>query len=616
MRTLLVGILCYADFQEIIRLTFTDNQSGYTPSSSTDSPAAWELISQWLKQCTENHSRCNAPIPEPWAPTRLLDIGTPESEFVRLVESESLTLKQPYATLSHCWGNTLIIRTTLATITEFRDCISHELLPKTFNDAIRIARSLHLRYLWIDSLCIIQDSRDDWEREADTMSKVYRYSFINIAATGAAQSTEGCFWERDPRAIRPTECSIRWSNCEETEARRYRVVPEPHLWAQKLVNQPLNLRAWVLQERILSPRVLHFGRDQLFWECREFVACETYHRGLPSSLRGNTIIDIKTLDLGDEPRDDRWPSKYSSKSTTTSRTLLGRVWNSVTELFRPVTLQEVTLNSTRQTASVYRDWDAVVELYSLGALTYSNDKLVALSGLASAISIGEQSAIGDGYLAGLWHSSLPSHLLWTAEKSEKTWQGRPEVLIPKRYKSYIAPSWSWASIEGKISLTWCQYNYDPRDYLATLEEAGVSWSIMHARYGKVESGFLRLSGPLASIHWEADNNPTLASPSAAKITNIFPKYFDRYTAVSIPPDTSTKNEILFDTVEDGMPEELTLLPIIGITRRTAHENQAVIGLVLRPAGAESYSRLGFFYTSRPRVNRILRNLPRHTVTII
>ena len=421
-------------FQEIIRLTFTDNQCGYTPSSSTDSPGSWELISQWLKQCTGNHSRCNAPIPELWAPTRLLDIGTPESEFVRLVETEeSLFLKQPYATLSHCWGNAQITMTKLATISEFRHDVSYELLPKTFNDAIRIARSLHLRYLWIDSLCIIQDSRDDWEREAATMSKVYRYAFINIAATGATQSAEGCFWERDPRAIRPTEFSVRWSNCEENEGGRYRVVPEPHLWAQELVNQPLNQRAWVLQERILHPAsyisaVISSSGDI----GREFVACETYHRGLPSSLRGNRIIDIKTLDLGDEPRDDRWPAKYISKSTTTSGTLLGRVWNTVTELFKPITLQEITLNSAKKTASVYRDWDAVVQLYSLGALTYPKDKLVALSGLASAISIGEQNAIGDGYLAGPWQSSLPSHLLWTTEKSEQTWRGRPEVLIPKR----------------------------------------------------------------------------------------------------------------------------------------------------------------------------------------
>jgi hypothetical protein len=81
----------------------TVNQSGYIPSSYTDSPGSWKLINQWLKQCIENHDRCNVPIPEPWAPTRLLDIGLPGDEFVRLVErDESLFLTRPYATLSHC----------------------------------------------------------------------------------------------------------------------------------------------------------------------------------------------------------------------------------------------------------------------------------------------------------------------------------------------------------------------------------------------------------------------------------------------------------------------------------------------------------------------------------
>ncbi|KAF2806681.1 HET-domain-containing protein [Mytilinidion resinicola] len=590
------------------------NQSGYTPSSTTDSPQSWELIGQWLKQCTENHDRCNAPIPELWAPTRLLDIGTPGDKYVRLVErDESLFLKQPYATLSHCWGTTQLTCTTSCNIKRHRHGISWTELPKSFKDAIRIARSLSLRYLWIDSLCIVQDSIDDWLHEADIMSKVYRYGFINIAATGAVQSSEGCFWKRDPRVVQPTEFSIQWNNCEKLESRRYHVVPDPHLWARKLVDEPLNQRGWVLQERILSRRVLHFGHEQLFWECREFVACETYHRGLPFSLRGNTLIDIKTLDLGDEPQDDRWPAKYVSKSVNARGTLLGHVWSTVTELFRPITLQEVTLNSTMKSASVYRDWDAVVELYSLGALSFPHDKLVALSGIASAMSMVEKNAPGDGYLAGLWQSSLPSHLLWTTEKTEK----RRQTLIPSRYEQYIAPSWSWASIRGKISLTWCQHNYDPKDYLAALEGAEVTWSDPRARFGQVKSGFLRLSAPLASVLWEAEDSPSLANPMAAKITHIFPRNFDRHMSVSIPPDTSTKAEILFDTVSDDVSDELTLLPVIGIMRRTAHENETMFGLVLQQqAKPECYSRLGVFYTTRLRASKILRNMPRQSVTII
>jgi len=284
--------------------------------------------------------------------------------------------------------------------------------------------------------------------------------------------------------------------------------------------------------------------------------------------------------------------------------------------FRPIILQQVTLNSTRRNASVFRDWDAVVELYSLGALTYPKDKLVALSGLASAISIGEGDATGDGYLAGLWHSSLPSHLLWTTEKSERVRGGTQEILIPARNEQdYIAPSWSWASIDGKVSLTWCQHNYDSKDYLVTIDNAEVTSSDMGARFGRIESGFVKLSGPLASVLWEESNWPSV-NARQAKIAKIYPKHFSRETAVSMPPRLPGPGEIIFDTVQD-MPEELTLLPIIGTMRRTGN-NEMVAGLVLRDTNlqAEEYVRVGFFYTSSRRTNSIFRNMPRKTITII
>jgi hypothetical protein len=92
---------------------FPSSQIRHTPAESTNSPQSWTLIRHWLKQCTENHARCNVSVPEPWAPTRLLDTGTTEGDNVRLVErDESLFGKQPYATLSHCWGKTINKTTT------------------------------------------------------------------------------------------------------------------------------------------------------------------------------------------------------------------------------------------------------------------------------------------------------------------------------------------------------------------------------------------------------------------------------------------------------------------------------------------------------------------------
>jgi hypothetical protein len=168
------------------------------------------LIRHWLKQCTENHAPCNASIPEPWAPTRLLDIGTAEDDDIRLVErDESLFGKQPYATLSHCWGQTINKTTTSRNLAQHHERIALLELSKTFRHTIEVARSFNLRYLWIDSLCIIQDSKSDWEHESDLMSKVYRYCFINIVATGVSDGTKCCYWERDPVTIPPPEVSIQ-----------------------------------------------------------------------------------------------------------------------------------------------------------------------------------------------------------------------------------------------------------------------------------------------------------------------------------------------------------------------------------------------------------------------
>lgn len=158
-----------------------------------------------------------------------------------------------------------IVRTTSSNGQEFEEAgLNWHDLSKTYQNAVQIARNLHLRYLWINSLCIFQDSSKDWQQEAELMSKVYRYCFVNIAATGAENGQKGCFWNRSPNFISPTHLSIEWRIHEKKEYSQYVVVPEPNIWARKLTDEPLNTRAWVLQERILSPRILHFGRNQLF----------------------------------------------------------------------------------------------------------------------------------------------------------------------------------------------------------------------------------------------------------------------------------------------------------------------------------------------------------------
>lgn len=591
----------------------------HCPAPSTDSAPNWALIQKWLQECTQNHKRCNARPPQPWAPLRLLDLSSFLDGFVSLAERDkSLFSDQPYATLSHCWGDHMPVQLFGWNYGQHHKQILIRELPKTFQDAIRIATILKLRYLWIDTLCIVQDSGEDLRQQIGQMGKVYRYGIINIAATGAANGDEGCFWDRSPHSVRPTFFSIQWSNTPHDEVKSYQVVPDANLWARRFVSEPLLQRGWVFQERILSSRMLHFGQQQLFWECRESVACETYPHGLPASLRENTLIDIKTLDLGDEPKDSRWPAKYESAGFSPHSNLTSRLWNAVWQWFKPITLHQVTLSTPVNRPSVYRDWDAAVELYSLGALSFESDKLAAVSGLADAICIGDKGVVEDGYLAGLWQSSLPSHLLWTTE-IVTTKRNREDVtLTPHQIKAtHIAPSWSWASISGKISFKWCQYNYDAKDYLAELKSAEMIWPTHDStfgRFGQLENGQLRLSAPLASALW---NSGKYASSMSAAFTHVYPSEMDQHNAISLLAGARNDSLVCFDTPERSNPKVLTLLPVVGVTKRTAHDNETVCGLVLRKKeGTDDYVRLGMFHTTQERACRILKNMPRRTVTIV
>ncbi|TVY93985.1 hypothetical protein LAWI1_G000680 [Lachnellula willkommii] len=148
-----------------------------------------ELAKKWIDACLETHESCKS-TEDRQLPTRLVDVG---STPIRLIQSSDLTTKPRYATLSHCWGSRNFQKLQQDNIEDFMRAIPEENLTKTFQDAIYITRSLGLRYLWIDSLCIIQLVDVDWRSESALMSSIYGGSTVTIAAAGAKDGTEGCF---------------------------------------------------------------------------------------------------------------------------------------------------------------------------------------------------------------------------------------------------------------------------------------------------------------------------------------------------------------------------------------------------------------------------------------
>lgn len=244
------------------------------PSSNTGSRETWDVATRWLHQCRTKHSKCNQAPQANWLPTRVLDVGTSSKPSLRLHLANDSSPKSLYITLSHCWGQIEIKRLFKANISEFTEGIDIAELPKTFQDAIAIARRLDVRFLWIDSLCIIQDSVEDWIQESSSMGNVYKNSLCNIAATAAPDGHTGCFLERNPLLARTCRVRIEGLPGSAPDSHIYDLV-RGNIWQNGIDFAPLIQRGWVLQERVLAPRVIHFGKKQLFWECHELVS--TYY---------------------------------------------------------------------------------------------------------------------------------------------------------------------------------------------------------------------------------------------------------------------------------------------------------------------------------------------------
>lgn len=247
--------------------------TSYKATSNTSSSESWELALRWIQNCKANHLKCNTESRENWLPTRVLDVGTMDKPSLRLHITNNSTLRSPYVTLSHCWGKIEIKQLKMANLNDFIEGINIAELTKTFQDAIQISRRLNIRFLWIDSLCIIQDSKDqeDWLKESVVMGDIYRHAYCNIAATAAPDGRTGCFLDRNPILAQPFRVRIDGWPGPHSKSNIYHVAPQV-FWQQGLLQAPLLQRAWVVQERTLAPRVIHFGRGQLFWECHELVS--------------------------------------------------------------------------------------------------------------------------------------------------------------------------------------------------------------------------------------------------------------------------------------------------------------------------------------------------------
>lgn len=241
-------------------------------SQDVPNDALFDVVRAWMDNCHKRHKIC-APTPEndpPLLPSRVIDV-TKDGLDPRLIVSDGQ--RGHYAALSHCWGGLQLLQTKAATLAQYQDYIPMDQLSKSFKDAITIARKLRIPFLWIDSLCIVQDSEQDWHHESALMSSIYRNSILTISATGAVDGSRGCFIPEVHSDI--VQLPQMFSD---TNGRAYvtgsRLGTYGPPWADKVASGPLFQRAWALQESCLSRGILHCCTGQLVWECCEKIEAQ------------------------------------------------------------------------------------------------------------------------------------------------------------------------------------------------------------------------------------------------------------------------------------------------------------------------------------------------------
>ncbi|KAF2181482.1 HET-domain-containing protein [Zopfia rhizophila CBS 207.26] len=226
----------------------------------------YSLLREWIRDCNDSHiDHGYDSAKDSELPTRVLDVGDSEDEK-RLFLYDTKGKPGKYIALSHCWGGATPLRTEKETIEAHRQAIEFHNLPKTFQDAVTVSRKLGVRFLWIDSFCIIQDDKEDWQRESKCMGKVFASAYCTITATSAKNSTEGFL----PRPVKEFVKLV--DNSTGTPFSVYACEVGGN-FDHDVENRELNKRGWVLQERALSPRTIHFTATHT-WECGSVIRCD------------------------------------------------------------------------------------------------------------------------------------------------------------------------------------------------------------------------------------------------------------------------------------------------------------------------------------------------------
>lgn len=414
------------------------------------------VVKQWYEHCTLTHgNRCMPKVER--APSRLIEVGTVDVAPRIVLSKDQRNSDQRYTTLSHCWGANLPIRTLMSNVYAYGEGIRPQTIPRTFEDAILITRALGISFIWIDALCIIQDSADDWAQEAGKMRDIYGGSSLNIAASDSPNSGGGCFATKDSSA----EMFVLAQEIDEHEILLRLQLGDTRQHTKQTI---LSSRGWVLQEQLLSHRIVSCLSDEMHWECGQAHETEA---GIRYDIHGSATRE--NLQMYQNP-------------------------------------------GSLQRCDMWRSW---MSNYSERNFSFWHDRLPALAGIAENY----QNITGDIPIVGLWKNSICGDLLWVRH-------GLISNSSDLKVSSAHLPSWSWLSCPSSIRFDiWkltrrvngIDRNVIDRDH-CKLVDFLVEWTSLPF-VSAVKSAYITLCGPIIEATIRVREPPDGSDPTNFTITH-------------------------------------------------------------------------------------------------
>lgn len=437
----------------------TGRQAIWTNQKSTSLELDEKIskIKTWLRHCELQHAHDCTPS-QGQLPKRLIEVSSADASPRLALGSEVADEQSRYATLSHCWGGTLPIRTLRQNVEEFSKGIPFELFPRTFRDAITITQRLSIPYLWIDALCIVQDSKEEWETEALRMKDVYAGGIINIAASDASSGQEGCF--RD-HGLDDEDRTLMFETNDPAGIRTLVVRVQLGDIRQATKQTILSTRGWVLQEQLLSHRVVSCMYPELHWECRKIYQTEggaQYHKKAPNIFGTPRLSWRSSVDL------PHWM------------------------------------------------WWSWMQNFAARKFTSWRDRLPALAGITQHY----ENMTGDTPLLGLWKTSLLGELLWIR-------LGQHTSVRYEDLHFANLPSWSWLSCPATIMFDiWQISSTTHQRYIinqdrSILVDYQVNWAGSPFT-SVIRSAYITLEGPTIEVFVQPAPDARPSNPPCLEIT--------------------------------------------------------------------------------------------------